>query len=84
MSCVTIYSLHPTIQGPLGNLKNPDMQGLFWFFLKSDALGIGAAVIHHMYASGVKAHAEINQICNKCRLFFFPRKTNDGSASLGL
>jgi len=60
MSCVTIYSLHPTIQGPLGNLKNQDMQGLFWFFLSSDASGIEAAIIHHMHASGVKAHTESN------------------------
>ena len=47
------------------NLKNPDMQSLFWFFLRSDASEIGAAVIHRMHASGVKAHAESNQICNK-------------------
>ena len=60
------YTLHPTIQGPLGNLKKPDMQGLFWFFLKSDASGIGAAVIYRMHALGVKAHAESNQIRNKC------------------
>ena len=73
MSCVTIYSLHPTIQGPFGNMKNPDMQGLFWFFLSSDASGIGAAIIHRMHASGVKAHAESNQIRNK-RWLFFPKK----------
>ena len=27
------YSLHPNIQGPLGNLKNPRIQGLFPFSL---------------------------------------------------
>ena len=68
------YSLHPTIQGPLGNLKKPDMQGLFWFFLKSDASGIGAAVIYRMHALGVKAHAESNQIRNKRWLFFSQEK----------
>ena len=67
------YSLHPTIQGLLGNLKNPDMQGLFWFFLRNDASGIGAAVIHCMHASGMKAHAESNRIRNKHWLFF-PKK----------
>ena len=67
------YSLHPTIQGPLGNLKKPDMQGLFWFFLRSDASGIGVAVIHGTHASGMKAHAESNQIRNKHWLFF-PKK----------
>ena len=61
-----MYSLHPSIQDPLGNLRNADMQGLFWFFLRSDASGISAAVIHGMHASGVKAHAESNQIRNKC------------------
>ena len=59
-----------SIQGPLGNLKNPDMQGLFWFFLRSDASGIDAAVIHRMHVSGVKAHAESNRIRNKRWLFF--------------
>jgi hypothetical protein len=54
------------MQGPLENPKNPDMQGLFWFFLKSDTSGIGVAVIHHVHTSGVKAHAESNQIRNKC------------------
>ena len=60
------YSLHPTMQGPLENPKNPDMQGLFWFFLESDTSGIGVAVIHRVHTSGVKAHAESNQIRNKC------------------
>ena len=69
-----IYSLHPTMQGLLGNLKNPNMQGLLWFFLKSDASGIGGAIIYHMHASGVKAHAESNQICNKRWLFFSQEK----------
>ena len=50
------------------------MQGLFWFFLKSDASGIGAAIIYHMHASGVKAHAESNQIRNKHWLFFSQKK----------
>ena len=68
------YSLHPTIQGPLGNRKNPDMQGLFWFFIRSDASGIGAAVIHRMHASGEKAHAENNRIRNKRWLFFSQEK----------
>ena len=63
-----------SIQGPLGNLKNPDMQGLFWFFLRSDASGIGAAVIYRMHALGVKAHAESNQIRNKRWLFFSQEK----------
>ena len=54
------------------------MQGLFWFFLKSDASGIGAAIIYHMHASGVKAHAESNQIRNKCLLFFSQEKLMTG------
>ena len=66
---ITTYSLHQTIQGPLENLKNPNIQGLFCFFLKSDVSEIGVTVIHHMHASGVKARAESNQICNK-RWFF--------------
>ena len=41
------------------------------FFLKSDASEIGVTVIHHMHASGVKARAESNQICNKRWLFIF-------------
>ena len=64
------YSLHLTIQDLLGNPKNPDMQCLFLFFLRSDASGIDAAVIHRMHASGVKAHAESNRIRNKRWLFF--------------
>ena len=61
------------MQGPLENPKNPDMQGLFWFFLESDTSGIGVAVIHRVHTSGVKAHAESNQIRNK-RWLFFPKK----------
>ena len=74
-----IFSLRPTMQGLLGNLKkNPNMQGLFWFFLKSDASGIVAAVIHHMHVSGVNAHAESNQIRNQRWLFFFQEKLMTG------
>jgi hypothetical protein len=32
------------------------------------------AVIHHVHTSGVKAHAESNQIRNKCWLFFSQEK----------
>jgi len=50
------------------------MQGLFWFFLRSDASGIGVAVIHCTHASGMKAHAESNRIRNKHWLFFSQKK----------
>ena len=69
---------NPTMQGLLGNLKNPNIQGLFCFFLKSDASEIGATVIHHMHASGVKAYAKSNQISNKCWLFFSQKKAKTG------
>ena len=78
---VTIYSLHPTIQDALGNMKNPYMYVLFWFFFRES---VRATVIHRMHASEVKAHAESNRSRNKHWLLFFSRKTNDVSASFGL
>ena len=43
-------------------------------FLRSDASGICAIVIHRMHVLRVKAHAESNQICNKRWLFFSQEK----------
>ena len=77
---VTIYSLHPTIQDALGNMKNPYMYGLFWFFFRES---VRATVIHRMHASEVKAHAESNEAAINAGCFF-SRNINDGSASLGL
>jgi len=68
-----MYSLHPSIQDPLGNLRNADMQGLFWFFLRSDASGISAAVIHGMHASGVKHMQRVIKFAINAD-YFFPKK----------